>query len=171
MNINTTNSPLDLKPKCKIVNIDLPKDKVIKTIQDNLIKGNDIAVGFLDTEDNHIELKVPTSQRHFWSPKMHVWIEDERGKTSLSCVVGPNKGIWNIFILFYFIAIVLTIIGIILGFIQKYNHETAYYFWAVPIGLMFLFGINLAARIGQYWGKTQVSQLKSFLSMCIDKKI
>lgn len=171
MKINTTSSPLDLKPRCKIVNIDIPKKKVIETIQTNLIQGNDIAVGFLDTEDDHIELKVPRGQRHFWSPKMHVWIEHDGDKTSLSCVVGPNKGIWNVFIVFYIIAIILTIIGLILGFYQKYNHETPYFFWAVPIGFIFLFGINTAARIGQYWGKTQVNQLKSFLSMCIDKKI
>ncbi len=171
MKIKENSSPLDLKPKCKIVNIGIPQDVALKKIQDNLIKGNDIAVGFMDTEDNHIELKVPANQRHFWSPKMHIWIEEEDGETSLSCVVGPNKGIWNIFILFYIIAIALTIIGIILGFYQKHNHETPYYFWAVPIGLFVLFGINTAARIGQYWGKTQVSQLKSFLSMCIDQKI
>ncbi len=171
MNINTTSSPLDLKPKCKITDIDIPKKNVIETIQANLIKGNSIAIGFLDTEDDYLELKIPRAQRHFWSPKMHVWIENDGSKTSLSCVVGPNKKIWNVFIVFYVIAIMLTIIGFALGFYQKYNHTTPYFFWAVPIGLMFLLGINAAARIGQYWGKTQVEQLKSFLSMCINKKI
>lgn len=55
MELKSNNSPLDLKPKCKIVNINKPKDLVIKSIQTNLIQGNDIAVGYLDTEDNHIE--------------------------------------------------------------------------------------------------------------------
>jgi len=171
MKLKNNKTPLDLRPKCKIIDIDLSKKEVLNKIQSNLVQGNDIAVGFLDTEDNHIELKIPTSQRHYWSPKMNIWVDEDKNGTSLSCVVGPNTNIWNVFMIFYIIALSITTIGIVIGFYQKFNHETPYFFWAAPIGLLFLLGINFAARIGQYWGETQVKQLKGFISMCIDKKI
>ncbi|HEB62050.1 MAG TPA: hypothetical protein ENI82_02760 [Bacteroidetes bacterium] len=171
MKLKNQNTPIDLRPKCKIYDIEMDKETVIKTLQTNLINGNDIAVGLYDTEDDHFELKIPPSQRHFWSPKMHIWINENNGNTSLSCVIGPNFKIWNIFIALYVLVILFTLVGVVLGFIQRANHEVPYFFWAAPLGLFFILLINLAARIGQYWGKAQVSQLKSFISMTIDKKI
>lgn len=171
MKYKNKNTPIDLRPKCKIVDIEMDKETVIKALQTNLINGRNIAVGSFDTEDNHFELKIPPSQRHFWSPKMQIWIDEEDNNTSLSCIIGPNFKIWNIFIALYIIVVLFIIVGMVLGFIQRSNHETPYFFWAAPLGLLFILLINLAARIGQYWGKAQVSQLKSFVSMTIDKKI
>ena len=165
------NYPLELRPKCKIVDIDIDSDTIISKIQQNLETGKDIVVGNIDYEQQHIELRVPKSQRHYWSPALHVWLESNNDTTSVSCVLGPNNKIWNTFIVFYSIAILFTIAGLILGIYQKINHQEPYYFWIVPLGLVLILGINFAARIGQYWGKTQSQQLKGFLSMIINKKV
>ena len=171
MKFENKNNPIELRPRCKIIDINISKDDLINKINDGLVTGNNIAIGTFFDEDNRFELKVPPSQRHFWSPKLLLWVEGDNDKTSLSCVFSPNYKIWNLFIFLYAISFLLIISGLILGIYQKANKEDPLYFWLVPAGLLLMLLINVAARIGQYWGKTQVEQLKSFVSMIIEKKI
>ena len=171
MKLKSTQSPIELRPKCKIVDVKLSKKDLIRAIHSNLINGKDIAFGTFDTENDRFELKLPVAQRHFWSPKMFIWIDEDKGKTSISCILGPNYKIWNLFIVLYSLSILLILIGFAMGIYQKYSNEDPYYFWAVPVGLFFIILLNIAARIGQHWGKNQVNQLKSFISMIIDTKI
>ena len=171
MRFENKSNPIELRPRCKIIDIDIPKDELIKKINNNLVTGNNIAIGNFIEEDSRFELKIPPSQRHFWSPKLLLWIEDDGSKTSLSCVFSPNYKIWNLFIFFYSISFFMILAGLIMGVYQKVNKEEPLYFWLVPAGLLLMLLINLAARIGQHWGKAQVEQLKSFVSMIIEKKI
>ena len=172
MKFKNKNNPIELRPKCKIIDIDMSKEDIIKKINDNLITGNNIAVGSYDETENHFELKIPSSQRHFWSPKLLIWIdEQDNKKASISCIFSPDYKIWNLFLVLYIISFVFIIAGVIFTIYQKLTGQNTDYLWTIPLGLLLVLLINMAARIGQYWGRTQVDQLKSFVSMIIDQKI
>lgn len=171
MKFENKSNPVELRPRCQIIDIDIPKEELINKIKNNLVTGNNIAIGEYIAQDNRFELKIPPSQRHFWSPKLLVWVEGDNKNSSLSCIFSPNYKIWNLFVFLYAISFLLMIAGVVLAIYQKVNKHDPVYLWMIPAGLLLMLLVNFAARVGQHWGKAQVEQLKSFVSMIIEKKI
>tara|TARA_R100000306_G_scaffold37422_1_gene37696 strand:+ start:1228 stop:1743 length:516 start_codon:yes stop_codon:yes gene_type:complete len=49
--------------------------------------------------DDHIFIKLPKNQQHFWSPQLHLEFEEaEKNSCSIKGFFGPNPTIWTMFI-------------------------------------------------------------------------
>lgn len=52
--------------------------------------------------DDHIFIKLPKQERHFWSPQLHLELTETTGeKCSLHGFFGPNPTVWTMFMFFH----------------------------------------------------------------------
>ncbi len=52
--------------------------------------------------DDHVFIKLPNKQQHFWSPQLHLEITESSEKVcSLHGFFGPNPTVWTMFIFFH----------------------------------------------------------------------
>jgi len=115
--------------------------------------------------DEHVFLKLPVQERHFWSPQLHLEIIEASPKTStLYGVFGPNPTIWTMFMFFHFI-----VAGLFLGFgIWTYSNWTLDNDFTLPLFLTLLmivlwFVLYFVGRLGRASGKPQMRGLFEFM--------
>jgi len=52
--------------------------------------------------DDHVFIKLPKNQQHFWSPQLHLEVtEKTENQCSLHGFFGPNPTVWTMFIFFH----------------------------------------------------------------------
>ncbi len=119
--------------------------------------------------DDHIFLKLPKAKQHFWSPQLHLEINEVNHETAmLHGLFGPNPTVWTMFMFFHFI-----IGGLFIGFgIWAYSNWTLGNEYAIQIGVMVLMvilwiGMYFAGRIGRDSSKDQMHELHDFMNKII----
>lgn len=53
--------------------------------------------------DHHVILKISKSNQHYWSPQLHLEIENCTSITKLNGLFGPNPTIWTLFMFLKFV--------------------------------------------------------------------
>jgi hypothetical protein len=113
--------------------------------------------------DNHVILKIPAKDQHYWSPQLTLELEDQNGETLVRGLFGPKPGVWTMFVFFYSSIGFLTLMGLIFGLSQMMLKMNAYGLWAVPIGGTILIGLFVVSKIGQKLSRAQMGQLNILL--------
>ena len=149
-----------LKPRFQI---DFEMDS--KSLLDEMKKHlSDVSEYRMKLVDNHLVIDVPDKETHFWSPQLHIEIEDVTDlKSKVKGLFGPKPQVWTLFMfLHFFIATAFLIFGII-----------AYSNWALdkssilPIVMLVVLPIvwvllYFVGTIGKATGKKQMDELKDF---------
>ncbi|MFC5196359.1 MULTISPECIES: GTP-binding protein [Bizionia] len=120
--------------------------------------------------DDHIFLKLPKSKQHFWSPQLHLEVNEVNHETAmLHGLFGPNPTVWTMFMFFHFI-----VGGLFIGFgVWAYSNWTLDNEFAIQIGVMVLMviiwiGMYFAGRIGRDSSKDQMHELHEFMEKIIN---
>jgi len=115
--------------------------------------------------DDHVFIKIPESDQHFWSPQLDLEIiQFEEGECTLHGLFGPKPAVWTMFMFFHFV-----VAGLFIGFgIWSYTRaslEEPYIVQVFLMGLMVLlwFVLYYAGRIGKATGKDQMHLLHGFM--------
>ena len=116
--------------------------------------------------DDHVFIRLPKHKQHFWSPQLHLEINEIDSKTSmLHGLFGPNPTVWTMFMFLHFF-----VAGLFIAFgIWTYTNWTLENPFALPLTLMILmvvawFGLYFAGRLGRSKGKAQMHQLYAFMN-------
>lgn len=119
--------------------------------------------------DDHVFLKLPKNKQHFWSPQLHLEINEVNHETCmLHGLFGPNPTVWTMFMFFHFI-----VAGLFIGFgIWGYSNWTLENDYAIQVGVMLLmvlvwFGLYFAGRIGRDSSKNDMQELYEFMNRII----
>ena len=91
-----------LKPRFKL-KFDVSKEEILQQFKDSL--GHKDNVYKSQMVDHHIVIDVPKEEEHFWSPQLHVEIEEEGDKTIVKGILGPRPKIWTFFMFLPFIKV------------------------------------------------------------------
>lgn len=155
-----TESNLRVRPRFRKQVSDTPeivkeKIKVALDIKDSNCIGNIV--------DNHVILKIPSNQQHYWSPQLGLELEPVDGGTLIRGLFGPKPDVWTMFVFFYSALGFLSIMGLIFGLSQMMLKMDPYGMWLVPVGVGLLVVLYIISRIGQKLGRTQINQLNDFL--------
>ncbi len=155
-----TDSNLRIRPRFRLevpYSPEILKEKIrlALDINDEMCKGNIV--------DNHVILKIPISQQHYWSPMLTIDLEPIDSGSLIRGLFGPKPEIWTMFVFFYSAIGFLTLMGLIFGFSQLMLKMNAYGLWAVPAGGSLLIGLFVISKFGQRLGQKQMHQLKEFL--------
>ena len=111
----------------------------------------------------HAELLVDRAERRLWSPRLTVRLDDSPAGSVLRCRFSPRPDVWTGFMFVYFLLVFLVVFGATLGYVQQVSNETAWGFWAIPIGLTLIACIHLASYVGQRLAAAQMRELKERL--------
>ncbi|WP_191858032.1 GTP-binding protein [Hanstruepera ponticola] len=122
--------------------------------------------------DDHVFLKLPKDKQQFWSPQLHLEINEDGEKTAiLHGVFGPNPTVWTMFMFFHFI-----VAGLFIAFaIWAYSNWALDNSYVVQLGVMFLlvilwFVLYFAGRIGKDSSKEEMHDLYDFMIEVINEK-
>lgn len=119
----------------------------------------------VNRSDDHVFIKFNREHHHFWSPQLHLEINDlDDGSTRVYGLFGPNPTLWTFFIFLHFgVATLFVIFGI-----WAYSSavlDKAYTPQLVAMGLLVIlwFAFYAFGRAGRKKGKPQMQELYSLM--------
>ena len=90
---------LKLRPRSKFTS-QMSVDQVINSILNKLKQPSDVIYGSI--LDHHAYLKIKENQQHYWSPELHISVEETKEGSLIRGVAGPKPKIWTMFMFFLF---------------------------------------------------------------------
>ena len=115
--------------------------------------------------DDHVFIRIPKSKQHFWSPQLHLEINEiDDNSSTLNGLFGPNPTVWTMFMFFHFFVTVL-FIGFGAWAYSNWSLENSY---GIQIGVMILmivlwFALYFAGRLGKKTGMDEMHLLHHFM--------
>lgn len=119
--------------------------------------------------DDHVFIRLPIHEQQFWSPQLHLEINEVDDRTSrLHGLFGPNPTIWTMFMFLHFL-----VAGLFIAFgIWSYTNWTLKNPYTLPLTLTLLmvvvwFVLYFAGRFGRAKGKSEMHELYDFMNMIL----
>ena len=157
-----------LRPRFKI---ELNKDN--ETVLNDFEKAKATQKDFIVSRvDDHVFIRFPKEKQHFWSPQLHLEINEVNESSSLlHGLFGPNPTVWTMFMFFHF-----AVAGLFIAFgIWAYTNWALKDTYGLQLALMFLmvvcwFVLYFAGRLGRFKGKEEMHQLYNFMNKSLKIK-
>ncbi|WP_299124151.1 GTP-binding protein [uncultured Winogradskyella sp.] len=142
----------------------------VQTNNEKLLKGFETAKAsqsefVLTRIDDHVFIKFPKQEQHFWSPQLHLEINEiDENNATVYGLFGPNPTVWTLFMFLHFI-----VAGLFIGFgIWTYTNATLGNSYAIQLFLtLFMviiwFVLYFAGRMGKTKGKPEMYKLHAFM--------
>jgi hypothetical protein len=150
-----------LRPRFKF-DVDTNSEKLLKGFEET--KRNQSKF-ILSRIDDHVFIKFPKQDQHFWSPHLHLEINEKDSNTAtVNGLFGPNPTVWTLFMFLHFV-----VAGLFFGFgIWAYTNITLGTSYAIPLFLsLFMvvlwFILYFSGRIGRAKGKPEMYRLHDFM--------
>ena len=116
--------------------------------------------------DDHVFIKFPKQKQHFWSPQLHLEINEVDEKSSLlHGLFGPNPTVWTFFMFLHFM-----VAGLFIAFsIWAYTNWALKSSYAIQVSLMLFmvivwFVLYFAGSIGKASSKNEMLELQEFMN-------
>ena len=157
-----------LRPRFKI---ELKKNnqEVLKAFEEAKKTQKDFIVSRVD---DHVFIKIPKADQHFWSPQLHLEImEIDKNSSRLFGLFGPNPTVWTMFMFFHFI-----VAGLFIGFgIWAYTNWTLKTDFAIQLFVAILMivlwvALYFGGRLGKATGRDQMVLLHNFMNSLLYSK-
>ena len=159
--MSTTNT-IVLRPRFKI---ELPfnNETVLKDFEIAKTSQKEYIVNRID---DHVFIKFPKQKQHFWSPQLHLEINEVDEKSSLlHGLFGPNPTVWTFFMFLHFM-----VAGLFIAFsIWAYTNWALKSSYALQVSLMLFmvivwFALYFAGSIGKASSKNEMLELQEFMN-------
>ncbi len=148
--------------------VDAPANQALGCIQQHLSHDDCSCRGWVTVP--YAELRVEKVERHFWSPRLAVYVEDTPGGAHLHCRLQPEPDVWTLFLAMYALAAIGLTTGIFYGYSQWILDATP---WAayvgIPVSLALGLGLYFGALAGQKLGRGQMYQLRNELQISLEE--
>ena len=121
--------------------------------------------------DDHVFIKFPKAQQHFWSPQLHLEINKiENQKSQLYGLFGPNPTVWTLFIFLHF-AVAGLFIAFSIWAYSNYALKVDYFFqvWGMVLMVILWFVLYFAGRFSKSSNQKEMTNLYNFMSTVLDK--
>lgn len=152
-----------LRPRFKF-NIETDNESILSLFE----KEGKLSKEFIVSRvDDHVLIKIPKSKQHFWSPQLHLEINesyDSKTTSTIYGLFGPNPTVWTMFMFFHFI-----VAGFFIGSaIWTYVNWSLKDDIAIPLFLTLLmvviwFVLYFSGRLGKSAGSGQMLELHHFM--------
>ncbi|WP_046746139.1 hypothetical protein [Kordia zhangzhouensis] len=154
-----------LRPRFKKV-ISMPQQTLLHRLEATKKTQKDFVVSRID---NHVFIKIPRERHHFWSPQLHVEVDEIDNHTcELYGLFGPSPTVWTFFMFLHFLVACLFI-----GFgVWAYSNAALKTSYAIQVSLMVFmviiwFLLYFAGRWGRATGTPEMKELWQFLHQTI----
>lgn len=114
-----------------------------------------------------VQISICERQRHFWSPKLDLWVAPIASGARLEGRFAPRSEVWTLFVAIY-ASLAFTAMGFTMfGFSQMIVDASPWGFAVVGATLLGAVGVYGAALFGQSLGEDQMHILSSFVEAII----
>lgn len=157
-----------LRPRFK-KELNEANETVLKRFEDSKHTQSNFIITRLD---NHVFIKYPKKDSNFWSPQLHLEIDEVSAKSSLlHGLFGPNPTVWTMFMFLHFLVASTFIAFGIWAFVNWNLKET----FTLQISLMILMiiiwlALYIAGRIGRDSSKKEMYKLRDFMEHILKEK-
>lgn len=160
------NPTIHLRPRFKKT-LFLNKTEALHAFKSATLKQHPFIVNCVD---NHVFIKIEKSQRHLWTPHLHLeFLEIDSNRCYLKGLFGPNPRLWTMFMFLHFI------IGMLfLGFsVWTYSNHRLGQDFIIPFFLMLLmviawFVLYALGRYGRAQGRSDMERLYEFMESVLN---
>lgn len=121
--------------------------------------------------DDHVFIKLPKAQQHFWSPQLHLEINEVNNNTSqLYGLFGPTPTVWTLFMFLHFV-----IAGLFTAFCvwaySNYALKVDYHLqlWGIILMVILWFVLYFSGRISKTSNQSEMTNLYTFMSLVLDE--
>ncbi|WP_310991375.1 GTP-binding protein [Aequorivita marina] len=115
--------------------------------------------------DDHVFIKLPHKERHFWSPQLHLEITKKTdNQCSLHGFFGPNPTVWTLFMFLHVAVGILFMVNAIWMYTQHSLNNTTTLQIGIAIGLVLAWVLlYFAGAAGKKKGKSGMRDLYDFM--------
>ena len=164
--MSTTNE-IVLRPRFKI-ELEQNNESVLQDFENKKKTQSEFIISRVD---DHVFIKFPKKDQHFWSPQLHLEINKTDENTStLHGLFGPNPTVWTMFMFFHFIVASLFIAFGIWGY-TNWSLKSDYGIQLLIALLMIVSWVVLyfIGRLGKATGKDQMHLLYDFMNKILNQ--
>lgn len=111
----------------------------------------------------HICLTLPAEERRFWSPTLDIDLEPLEDGCRLRGYFGPHPNTWSMYLAGFAFLILVSAAALIIASSQWILGQPATALLALPVCLILLIGLYLAALGGQTLCAGQIERIRGFL--------
>ncbi len=157
-----------LRPRFSM-DFDKSADKLLYSFKANLTEGNCKYCSKI--VDKHIFIDVPKKDNHFWSPQLHIEIEElERNKSKIKGLFGPKPQVWTLFMFIHFIVGTAFLFFVVVAY-SKWSLKESTVFPMIMLIVLPLIWVLLyfLGRVGKATGKKQMDELRRFMQKSLDR--
>lgn len=143
-----------------------------KSLLDHALEQTEEFTGLVS--DNYCVIKIPTVDRHYWSPQLTISIEEDfedKEKITVRGLYGPKPSVWAIFFMGYAALGVLALFAGVFGLSQMMLEKPAPILWAIPVMAIIAMVLYLIAQGGQKVGAEQMFRIHHFYEELMKHKI
>ncbi|MFK5973756.1 MAG: GTP-binding protein [Flavobacteriaceae bacterium] len=157
--MSTIPNDIVLRPRFQL-QLKKPKETILQAFENN-----DTLPFLAKRMDDHVFIKFNTKDIHFWSPQLHLEINEvDKNNCTLYGLFGPNPTLWTFFMFLHFgVATLFIVLSI-----WAYSSASLNRPYGLQIGLMVVmvliwFSLYAFGRVGKRKGKPQMHQLYQFM--------
>jgi hypothetical protein len=159
-----------LRPRFKF-EVETNNEKLLKGFEETKKTQSDFVVSRID---DHVFIKFPKHNQHFWSPQLHLEINEDHDKKDKSMIYGlfgPNPTVWTMFMFFHFIVGSLFIGSSIWAYVN-WSLESNYAIQIFLAILMILIwtALYISGCMGKKAGMEQMHELHHFMRDTLHSK-
>ncbi len=120
--------------------------------------------------DQHIYLKIPREDQHYWSPQLNLEVVSEEKGSKIKGLFGPRPSVWLMFAFFYFLLGFASVMVAIIGFSQMNLGLPSRILWLIPVFLGLIFLMYSTAKTGQRMGLAQMEELYRYFDSNLESE-
>lgn len=157
-----TTNDIILRPRFKMA-LNINNETILKTFELEKTSQSDVIISRID---DHVFIKFPKEKQHFWSPQLHLEINEvDENSSQLHGLFGPNPTVWTMFMFLHFM-----VAGFFIAFgIWAYTNWSLKTTYAIQISLMLLMvvvwvALYFAGSIGKSSSKKEMHELHDFMN-------
>lgn len=144
---------------------DLSADDVVSRLR-AAVESPDVVLTATFT-DRYVVLRIADDRQHFGSPQLSFDVEADGSGSVLQGLFMPMPSIWTAFMALYGMIVFGGFCGAVYGYAQVQLGDTPYAFWALPLAVVLLALVYLAACVGQRMGSAQMQELQQFVQHAV----
>ena len=151
-----------LRPRFTIES-DRAPEVLLLAFEDRSTHTKDIVISRVD---DHVFLRIPKREQHFWSPQLHLEIyKIDKQPTVIRGLFGPSPTVWTLFMFLHFLVATLFIgAGIWLYTSVTLNRSLVLPIVSMASLIVLWFVLYIAGRLGKRAGKTEMRALHFFMN-------
>ena len=120
--------------------------------------------------DHHVFIKFPKQKQQFWTPQLHLEIDEvDTNRSLVRGLFGPNPTVWTLFMFLHFV-----VIGVFIAFaIWTYSNSALgkdymLQTWGMLFMVIIWFVLYFAGRMGRTSNKDEMLALYNFMKSKLD---